>query len=100
VTLIQGGRQPARGERFTLRCRPREPAVLVMRTEAFRTFRLHVKVNGATVGTWEIPAEPLVWSEPMIEIPDSLLTEDRASFELTQPDGAPPYPSFRYWLLQ
>jgi hypothetical protein len=100
VTLIQGGRQPTRGERFTLRCRPREPAVLVMRTEAFRTLQLHVKVNGVAVGTWEIPAEPLVWSEPMIEIPDSLLSGARASFELTQPDGAPPYPSFRYWLLQ
>jgi hypothetical protein len=100
VTLIQGGRQPTRGERFTLRCRPREPAVLVMRTEAFRPFRLRVEVNGAEVGMWEIPAESLAWSEPMIEIPDSLLTGAHATFVLTQPDEAPPYPSFRYWLLQ
>ncbi len=100
VTLIQGGRQPTRGERFTLRCRPREPAVLVMRTEAFLPFRLQLTVNRAAVGVWDVPAEPLVWSEPLIEIPDTLLAGATATFELTQADGAPPYPSFRYWLLQ
>jgi hypothetical protein len=100
LVLIEGGRQPTRGERFRMACRPGVPAVLVMRTEAFRSFRLEVRIDGRYLGTWEIPEAPLVWSEPVFEIPGDAISGESARFELRQPDDEEPYPVFRYWLLQ
>ena len=98
--LIEGGRQPFRGERFRMRCRKGEPAVLVLRTEAFRPFRLEVRVDGRRLGQWSMETEPVTWIEPMFQIPGDALTGDTATIELTQPDSLPPYASFHYWLLQ
>jgi len=98
--LIEGGRQPTRGERFRMRCRPGAPGALVMRTEAFRSFALDVRVDGREIGTWGIPAAPLVWTEPLFEIPGEAFTDTTAEFELHQVPGEPPYPVYRYWLLQ
>jgi hypothetical protein len=99
--LIEGGRQPDRGERFRLRCRPHEPAVLVMRTEAYREFDLEVRVNGKDAGLWTIPSQPLRWTEPTLQIPAEVLPGDTADIELVQALGdTTRYPSFHYWLLQ
>jgi len=99
--LIEGGRQPVRGERFHLRCRPGQPGALVMRTEAFRPFVLEVHVNGKKLGMWRVPRQPLTWTEPIFEIPGDAFTETPAEIELISvvwEEG--PYPSFHYWLLQ
>ena len=100
IVLIDGGRQASRGERFRLRCRPGEPAALVMRTEAFRDFRLEVKVNGRVLGTLDVPRAPQEWNEPLFEIPGDALTGEFALIELTQTETEFRYPSFHYWLLQ
>jgi hypothetical protein len=99
--LIEGGRQPSRGERFRLACRPGEPAVLVMRTEAFREFDLEVRVNDRDLGLWSIPRRPVTWTEPMFQIPPDVLTSDTLRVELVPALGDDTrYPSFHYWLLQ
>jgi hypothetical protein len=99
--LIEGGREPDRGERFRLRCRPGQPAVLVMRTEAYREFDLEVRVNGKDAGLWTIPRQSLTWTEPMFQIPPDALPGDSADIELVQALGdSIRYPSFHYWLLQ
>jgi hypothetical protein len=98
--FLEGGRQPTRGERFLMRCRPGVPGALVMRTEAFRDFRLEVRVNGTSRGLWEIPRASLVWSELLFDLPGEAFTGDVVLFELTQPEGELPYPSFHYWLIQ
>jgi hypothetical protein len=102
LVLIEGGRQASHGERFRLRCRPGEPAALVMRTEAFRDFRLEVKVNGRVLGTLEVSRAPQEWNEPLFEIPGDALTEEYALIELTRTETETEfrYPSFHYWLLQ
>ena len=71
-----------------------------MRTEAFRVFRLEVWVNGQNLGLWEIPKAPLVWTEPIFDLPGELFTGDTVSIELRQPEGELPYASFHYWLIQ
>ncbi|HET9233279.1 MAG TPA: hypothetical protein VFP10_03995, partial [Candidatus Eisenbacteria bacterium] len=99
--LIEGGRQSTRGERFRMRCRPGEPGALVLRTESFRPFVLEVRVNGEKIGLWDIPRRPLVWTEPLFEIPGTALNTDQVTIELSSvvwEEG--PYPSFHYWLLQ
>ncbi len=103
--LIDGGNEPHRGERFTMKALSRRPGVLVLRTEAYREFALDVFVNGISVGTLKIAAHPLEWTEPFLELPDSVFTGSRARFELRL---APPpsdaseyrYASYQYWLLQ
>ena len=99
--FIEGGRQPTRGERFHMRCRPGQPGALVLRTEAFRPFVLEVHVNGHALGMWRIPRQPLTWTEPIYEIPGDTFTTSIAKVELISvvwEEG--PYPSFHYWLLQ
>ncbi len=102
LVLIEGGRQSSRGERFRMQCRPGEPAALVMRTEAFREFELEVKVDGRRIGTWVIPRAPMVWTEPLFEIPGDALTSETVLVELTRIESGIGfrYPSFHYWLLQ
>jgi hypothetical protein len=100
VALIDGGRQPARGERFRMRCRPRAPGALVLRTEAYRSFTLRVEVDGRFAGTWDVPARPGEWMEPVFSLVDTVLTAETAAFTLTLLDSLPGYPSFHYWLLQ
>jgi hypothetical protein len=101
ITVIDGGLQPTRGERFTLRAIPHRPGVLVLRTESFRTFRLGVRVNGVDQGPWTIPQATLVWTEAMFQLPDSVFTGDSAAFEIRSLKGPDsPYASFHYWLLQ
>ena len=99
--LIEGGRQPTRGERFHMHCRPGQPGALVLRTEAFRPFVLEVHVNGHALGMWHIERQPLAWTEPIYEIPGDAFTSEVADIELISvvwEEG--PYPSFHYWLLQ
>lgn len=98
--VIDGGRQPTRGERFRMRCRPGEPGALVMRTEAYVGFELEVRVNGRPAGLWKVDKLSLTWSEPLFEIPGELLDTDEVWIEVVQPDPERPYPSFHYWLLQ
>ncbi len=98
--LIDGGRQPTGGERFTLRCQPGLPAALVMRTEAFRPLTLHVFADGEPVGTLEIERASSVWTESVFQIMGDALTSETVTLELRLPEGAEPYPSFHYWLLQ
>jgi hypothetical protein len=99
--FIEGGRQPTRGERFHLHCRPGQPGALVLRMEAFRPFVLEVHVNGRKLGMWSIPRQPLAWTEPIYEIPGDAFPTTTADIELISvvwEEG--PYPSFHYWLLQ
>lgn len=98
--IIDGGRQPARGERFTMRSRPGEPGALVLRTEAFRDFQLEVTVDGKDLGVWKIQRASMTWTEPLFEIPPGVIQGDRARITLTQTGSDLPYPSFHYWLLQ
>lgn len=98
--IIDGGRQPSRGERFTLHARPGEPGALIMRTEAFRDFQLEVRVDGQDLGVWKIPRASLTWTEPLFEIPPGVIRGDRARIELTLTGSDQPYPSYHYWLLQ
>ncbi len=101
VTVIDGGRQPERGERFILRAVPHRPGVLILRTESFRDFRIGVRVNGMDQGVWTIPRAPQVWTEAMFQLPDSVFTGNSASFEMRSlGDPESSYASFHYWLLQ
>jgi hypothetical protein len=100
TVVIDGGRLPTRGERFRMFCLPGEPAALVMRTESFVGFSLRVRVNGRDLGTWTVPKQELLWTEPLFEIPGDALTSDSAEITLTLVDATGPYPSYQYWLLQ
>ncbi len=103
LRIIDGGRQPASGERFRLACRPGKPAVLVLRTEAYLGFALEVTVNGEDLGRWEIPRAPLAWTEAMFQVPDRVLTGRTARVELRRAapaEGDFPYSTYHYWLLQ
>ncbi len=99
--VIDGGRFPTRGERFEMRCRPGVPAVLAMRTEPVRDVTLLVEVNGVDLGRWDLPRRSLVWSEPLFEVPDSVLTGETAAFRISLAGTDDhPYSSYQYWLLQ
>jgi hypothetical protein len=98
--LIDGGLQPTRGERFTLHAHPGIPAVLVLRTEAYRALTLRVRIDGRDLGTWSIPQAPVVWSEPLFEIPADAITSREMRVEIDLLNGVDGYPAYHYWLLQ
>ena len=86
-----------------MRCTPGAPAALVLRTEAFVDYSLQVRVDGREVGVWTVPRKPVVWTEPLFEIPGEALTRDTVTLELIRVETGPtvtPYASYHYWLLQ
>jgi len=99
---MDGGRWISRGESMRVRARPGQWLVMLMRTEGERVDTLDVAVNGRPAGTLALPRRAATWSEPLMQIPDSLvvdslLTITVMSRRLPESDG---YGSYHYWFLQ
>lgn len=96
--LIDGGRQPGAGERFVMRCLPGRPGALILRTEAYVPVRLEVSVDGTRVGELAAERAPLVWSEPVLDLPADVLAAETVTFRVVSQDTT--YASYHYWLIQ
>jgi hypothetical protein len=73
-----------------------------MRTETEIPFQLDVSVNGRPAGRLEARREPGLWTEPILQIPDSLVTDSLLTVDFrwvpnVHGDG---YNSYHYWFVQ
>jgi hypothetical protein len=99
---MDGGRWIADGESMRVRARPGQWLVLVMRTEGEKADTLDVSVNGRPAGVLGLPRLAAAWSEPLLQIPDSLVVDSLLTVEVrwrrsATGDG---YGSYHYWFLQ
>jgi hypothetical protein len=100
--VLDGGRWIAGGESMRIRARPGEWLALVLRTESEREAALDVRVNGRPAGRLEIPRLAAAFTEPILQIPDSLVVDSLLTVEVEwvrdpRGDG---YTSYHYWFLQ
>jgi hypothetical protein len=100
--VLDGGRWIAGGESMRIRARPGEWLALVLRTESERDAALDVRVNGRPAGRVVIARMGALFSEPILQIPDSLVTDSLLTVDVEwvrdpRGDG---YTSYHYWFLQ
>ncbi|MFN0149398.1 MAG: hypothetical protein ACKVU1_01635 [bacterium] len=98
--VADGGRLIAGGERFRTTASASQDLLLVARTDG--AFRLDVKVNGASAGTWNHNGPSGVWSEAGFPIPAAAVRGGAVEFEIDTPPalGARSYRVFHYWVCQ
>ncbi len=94
--LIDGGRLVTRGERFTLRARPRQPATLALRSTGSGALDLAVEVDGVALAPWRAPRRPGL-STYTLPIPAGRVGGDRLQITVR---ARRPQHSYHYWLLQ
>jgi hypothetical protein len=98
-----GGRAVSESEEMRIRARPGQWLILVMRTETDLQFELDVLVNGRPAGRLMAERLALAWTEPLLQIPDSLVVDSLLTVTLRQVPGASAgdrYNSYHYWFIQ
>jgi hypothetical protein len=100
--LTDGGRIISGWERFRAGAIPARDAVLVMRTDAWYSNRLEVRVDGAVAGQWTIARSETAWVEPAFRVPGRLIARPRPVIEIRRedPKDGGDYAPFHYWLYQ
>ena len=77
---------------------PRHPRALL----GLARIALEVSVNGRPAGALALSPRALVFTEPLLQIPDSLVTDSLLTVDVRLPDPARGggYTSYHYWVLQ
>lgn len=102
TVVLDGGRWVSLGESMRVRARPGQWLIMAMRTETERDFQLEVTVNGQPAGRLEARRHPGVFREPLLQIPDTLVTDSLLTIEVRriQDPGATGYTAYHYWFIQ
>jgi hypothetical protein len=102
AVIIDGGRRVSVGETFRMKTRPHEPVALLLRTQSEADLTLSVRVNGRPAGTLSVIRQPGVFTEPFLQIADSLATDSTLTIDIQrEPDAAGTgYQSYHYWVLR
>jgi hypothetical protein len=103
TVTADGGRAISESEEMRVRVRPGQWLVMVMRTETEREFELDVRVNGRAAGRLKAERLALAWTEPVLQIPDSLVVDSLLTVSVRQvsgPTAGENYNSYHYWFLQ
>jgi hypothetical protein len=97
-----GGRMVGGGESMSVRARPGQWLIMVMRTETEAGYDLDVSVNGKPAGSLTADRLALTWTEPLLQIPDSLVVDSLLTVDVRlRADGRRDgYASYHYWFLQ
>lgn len=99
--VADGGRRVSEWESFRVRLTPGRPARLVLRAAAAEAFELRVRANGADAGRVRVRGGGEAWSEAVVEIPGTQITETTTlRIERDPPHPRQGFPSFHYWLYQ
>jgi hypothetical protein len=102
AVIMEGGRRIDAGETFHVRALPHQFVALLLRTQSEFNLTLSVRVNGHPAGTLAVNRQTGVFTEPFLQIPDSLATDSTLTIDVRRepPGAAPGYQSYHYWVLR